>query len=531
MVKCPSPKCGKTALFNWDGETKGVFCSSCCPPGMVNVVHPRCVHIGCRVYPFFNIPGEKKGLYCSEHKKDGMTNVIPYGKICPVCLDEKKKKTRAYYNFRGQKNGIYCSTHKAEGMVNVKDELCQWEQEVCNTRALFNFKGQKKGLYCETHAHGKGMVNVKSPKCEKCRESIAIYNFPHQKKGRFCKDCKLDDMVDVHHKKCLEPNCKNNPSYNFPDETGYIYCSEHAKEGMIDLKHRKCHCGQTATFGFYGGKPERCGQHIADYMIDLRHKQCETCIELLHNNPQPTVASYGLPGHQATHCKKHMSEGMIINPRTKCKSKGCKEYAQFGIVKPLHCIVHASLSDEQNLVGRRCENCKLVDILDEKGRCDTCRPETVSKFRLGKQRELKLYLEANGMGNFDIYDRMIDGGVCGRERPDFVWKCAYHYLVLECDENGHRDRNQECERTRMINISQSFGMPTVFIRYNPDAYTDHHGKQRNPRIGTRIKLLMKALKHFETAMPEHFLSVSYLYFDGFNPSTPVISEAILEFEK
>ncbi|KAI9101298.1 hypothetical protein DFS34DRAFT_648176 [Phlyctochytrium arcticum] len=48
-------------------------------------------------------------------------------------------------------------------------------------------------------------------------------------------------------------------------------------------------------------------------------------------------------------------------------------------------------------------------------------------------------------------------------------------LVVEVDEDQHSSSACECEPTRMVNISQSFGMATVFLGWNP-------GEYRNPRI-------------------------------------------------
>ena len=40
----------------------------------VNVKHKTCVHPNCKVRPSYNFEGQTKRLYCSKHKIDGMTN-------------------------------------------------------------------------------------------------------------------------------------------------------------------------------------------------------------------------------------------------------------------------------------------------------------------------------------------------------------------------------------------------------------------------------------------------------------------------
>ena len=42
---------------------------------MVDVKGAKCTQKGCRTRPIYNYENETKGLYCSVHKKDGMVNV------------------------------------------------------------------------------------------------------------------------------------------------------------------------------------------------------------------------------------------------------------------------------------------------------------------------------------------------------------------------------------------------------------------------------------------------------------------------
>lgn len=42
-----------------------------------------------------------------------------------------------------------------------------------------------------------------------------------------------------------------------------------------------------------------------------------------------------------------------------------------------------------------------------------------------------------------------------------------HKLAIECDEHGHSNRDQDCEKTRQHYIEDKLGCQ--FIRYNPDS--------------------------------------------------------------
>ena len=102
-----------------------------------------------------------------------------------------------------------------------------------------------------------------------------------------------------------------------------------------------------------------------------------------------------------------------------------------------------------------------------------------------------------------------------KKRPDFVFDAYTHKIVVEVDEHQHDNYNCECEQVRMAQITQAIGMPTIFIRYNPDNY--------NVIIKTskieRQKILIKTLYELKLLSPKNtqeFLRVCYLYFNEFN---------------
>jgi hypothetical protein len=193
--------------------------------------------------------------------------------------------------------------------------------------------------------------------------------------------------------------------------------------------------------------------------------------------------------------------------------KGCIEPAIYGIQRALHCVVH-TVRGENNLLGKRCRQCHLIDVVDAEGRCADCDPRAYKRARLAKQREVGLWLTQAGHDDYIVSDAVVDDGRCGKERPDYMWDCGTHRLVLEVDEDQHRDRQEWCECTRMVNISQSNGMPTVFLRYNPDRYKMAHGT-RDPGVLKRRDILMKWLVHLKATVPPTFLSSMQLFFDGY----------------
>ena len=51
-----------------------------------------------------------------------------------------------------------------------------------------------------------------------------------------------------------------------------------------------------------------------------------------------------------------------------------------------------------------------------------------------------------------------------------------HIIIVEIDENNHTEYDCSCEHKRLMQISQDLQhRPIVFIRFNPDAYTNQDG--------------------------------------------------------
>jgi hypothetical protein len=79
------------------------------------------------------------------------------------------------------------------------------------------------------------------------------------------------------------------------------------------------------------------------------------------------------------------------------------------------------------------------------------------------------------------------------------------------------------ELARMIIIQQIFNLPVIFVRYNPDEYTDYEGIRCPASVGddrdriaaTFVKGLIR--KYSENTQALHGLYVSYLYYNGQKP--------------
>ena len=338
-----------------------------------------------------------------------------------------------------------------------------------------------------------------------------VFNLHGQTKGKFCVDHKLPGMIDVKNKVCDHDGCTKRPVFNLHGQTKGKLCSAHKLPGMINVIDKVCDhdgCTKRPVFNLHGQtKGKFCSAHKLTGMFDVIHKVCQ-------HDGCTKIPSYGIPGHQASSCSEHKMDKMIRKPRSVCKHPKCREIALYGARIPTHCEDHKH-NEEINLVERECIKCNLPNILDDNGVCGYCDPSKYHKFRLAKQREVKISLDVDEtIPEYEYYDRIVDSA-CGLERPDFMWDCGTHFVVLEVDEHQHDSRKyQECECPRMINIAQGNGMPTVFLRYNPDEYKTIKGNVKTPTHAARMKELTRWLKHMFVTKPNGYCTVKQLYYHG-----------------
>ena len=73
-----------------------------------------------------------------------------------------------------------------------------------------------------------------------------------------------------------------------------------------------------------------------------------------------------------------------------------------------------------------------------------------------------------------IFDKEIDGG-CSKKRPDVLIDLFLYSIIIECDENQHK--NYECENKRTMQLFEDLeNRPLILIRFNPDSYIENNKK-------------------------------------------------------
>ena len=78
----------------------------------------------------------------------------------------------------------------------------------------------------------------------------------------------------------------------------------------------------------------------------------------------------------------------------------------------------------------------------------------------------------------------------------------------------------------MVNVTQSFGLPCLWVRYNPDEFK---GQKSTLKERERRELLEKFLLESRESIPsssQEFCRVTHLFFDGFKVGQPISYEKI-----
>lgn len=496
--KCAQYGCGKNASYNYEKHKRPLYCISHRDPSMVDVHSKRCAHPLCNKQPAYNLPGLTK-MYCGLHKKNLMINVTS-----SRCKHENCGLT-ATYSYPGKTERLYCKQHSPEGTFSFRKKC---EESGCNINASFNYKGSKGPRFCQAHKL-PSMEGILGKRCylSGCGKR-PTYGYGNQKIS--CKTHKDIKMDYIGGKSCVEDGCDKFPIYNYKNKKP-MYCSLHRLDEMEDVFNVKCLlCDKQPNFNYKDEKPAKyCFIHKEPSMIDVRMKKCEECT---------SRATCGIVGQGKTKCRTHVIPPMVVEPNKMCLC--CTNLATRGIIPQkvkqyknyaTHCEYHMP-EDQFDIHSRKCNGCGFNNILDRNGMCYTCDPSNFSKHIKAKEMAVKDYFDTNGI-IYKQYDTIIEGGECGRERPDFLFDYGTHFTVCEIDESQHSGR--ECDRNRMFNIHSSLGLPVTFIRYNPDRYcfSDQKGRTNGDSHLARMEVLTEWIKYLSNP-PSHSLGVVYLFFDG-----------------
>ena len=385
-----------------------------------------------------------------------------------ICIEEGCK-TKAAFNYIGG-DSLYCSKHKKINMIDIKRKRCRCGK----SRPNFNYKEEKSAICCNS-CKEENMINITNKNCNCGSGYRVIYNYKGKKKPICCSSCKKDDMIDITRKLCI---CgKVQPSFNYKGEKKPICCSSCKEENMINIVCKNCNCGSGYRVLYnYKGKenPICCYSCKKDNMINSRQKLC------MCGKVQP---SFNYKGEKKPICCSSCKEENMIN----IVGKNCK----CGKARP-----HFNYKEEKSAIC--CASCKeenMIDVVSKKCKSEWCDKHIVNKYdgyclrcfmylfpdkpvaRNYKTKEFAVveYIK-NYFQDVDwIADKIVNGG-CSKRRPDLILDLGYQVLIIEIDENKHSGYDCSCDNKRLMQLSQDVGhRPIIFIRFNPDAYTNNNG--------------------------------------------------------
>jgi hypothetical protein len=229
---CIIENCNTRPIYNLEGETKAIYCSSHKLEGMIDIKNKKCLFENCKTRPNYNLEGQTKAIYCYSHKLENMIDIVHKRCLFDNC------KTRPSFNLEGKTKPIYCSSHKLENMIDIVHKRCLFEN--CKIKPIFNLEGETKPIYCSSHKL-ENMIDIKNKRClfENCQKQPSC-NLEGETKAIYCSSHKLEGMINIVNKRCLFENCQKQPVFNLEHKSKAIYCYCHKLEAMINVKDKRC---------------------------------------------------------------------------------------------------------------------------------------------------------------------------------------------------------------------------------------------------------------------------------------------------
>jgi hypothetical protein len=232
-------------------------------------------------------------------------------------------------------------------------------------------------------------------------------------------------------------------------------------------------CEKCLRFACYGkdedDKAIRCYEHKDDNHV-LVYRCCvkDGCRNIGTHRLNKTL-----------YCKSHKPRGSKMVTKI-CSTVGCILTGSYWNGKKknirksdIRYYCHEHKTDESYNRHSYCTSCNMSIVTAKKynGLCKHCNPDAYKKKR---EYTVIKYLKKRIDKPF-VSDKSTGGrlnlGPCGRYRPDMLYDCGTHFLVVEIDEEQHMSYGILCENARMLQIHESLGMRVVFLRYNPSKFT------------------------------------------------------------
>ncbi len=203
----------------------------------------------------------------------------------------------------------------------------------------------------------------------------------------------------------------------------------------------------------------------------------------------------------------------------------------------------------ENVISKRCRTplCDTTVTNQYDGYCLRCAVhngiEVKRNYRTKERSVTDRILESFPDHDW-VVDKRVEGG-CSLRRGDMNLELGFVYLIIEVDERQHRGYPEVCDRRRYHEIAADVFCtggehPIVFLRFNPDAYTDvtsayHPSPWKRLQNGLvsiteeslfewddRLCMLVDRIEHYmdEANTPTEPLTVETMFYDDHDASNP-----------
>ena len=394
------------------------------------------------------------------------------------------------------------------------------------------------------------MHNKRSNSCKECGGSQIC---EHGKRRSICKECGGSQICEhgKHRSICKECGgsqiCEHGKRRSICKECGGSQICEHGKHRPIC---KECGGSQICEHGKHRPQCKDCrGSQICEH--GKRRSICKECggSQICeHGKHRPICKECG--GPQICEHGKHRSTCKECFPRI-CDL--CNKV-----------YTSTSLSLHSKSIHGKCKNCGIEGTsgVFQYFFCYACGCNIHGRDPVQKRQDVVFKFVNDNFGqDYDIiFDEYEPGQNTIKLRPDIMIVTSFRKIIIEVDEHQH---NRESYRCVVANISDKLGsittkelnkerkrlredermntiatsgeiLPTIFIRFNPDNWTDEDGKKHKVNeLNERLEILQHELLLWLdiTKQQDHTVEVIQLYYDGHYRQTSFVPIDISDMKK
>ncbi len=278
--------------------------------------------------------------------------------------------------------------------------------------------------------------------CNKNKE-ISLY-----RKGRNqCKECCKLKSKCIHNR--IKSSCKDCGGASICEHNKLrSHCKECGGKQICEHNKLRCRCKECK------------GSSICEHnKIRSRCKICEGGQICKHNKiryncKQCTVTSFCIHNRYKSQCKECGGTAFCIHNKRKSNCIDCNPSCSCIECKNVY-------SDKRSLCHPYCQACFCNKYPDHE---NSTLYKIKERYLRDELRERFPNLQINM-----VFDKVVEGG-CSNRKPDIFIELLTYSIIIECDENQHK--NYECENKRTMQLFEDLGnRPLILIRFNPDGYT------------------------------------------------------------